>query len=98
MSETKEFLEKYIESEEGQSIKTLIAYTIRKTPTEKDDIILENADEAAEVLSKMLAEIQDVNPTDKEAKDAGVSILKSIALLTKTKWDDRAVAILNAIL
>ena len=92
-----EQIKKYIESEEGKAIVTLIAYTIRKTPTEADDAILEKSDEMAKVIASALSNAREQIPTDKEAKRAGVVLLESIAKQTKTKIDDAIVAILKKI-
>ena len=92
-----EQIKKYIESEEGKAIVTLIAYTIRKTPTEADDAILEKSDEMAKIIAAALSDAREQIPTDKDAKIAGVVLLESIAKQTKTKIDDAIVAILKKI-
>ena len=94
----KELLKQYLDSEEGKAIMLLIAYTIRKSPTEKDDIVLDNIDDVVDVIAEKVGEIADNSPTDQDAKNAGVLLLEKIAEFTKTKWDDRAVAIVKALL
>ena len=90
-----EFLKKYLESEEGSAILTLIAYTIRRTPTEADDAILENTGESIVVIADAFSKLKDVVPSDSDAKKAGILLLEKIAALTKTPWDDRVVALLK---
>jgi len=94
----KEKLQMYLDSQVGVDIKTLLAFTIRKTPTLKDDEILDSIDDIKDVISDAIDAVADVYPTDQEAKEAGVRILESVTKLTETPWDDRAVGILRLLL
>jgi hypothetical protein len=101
MSTSKEIVEKmqdYIESEVGQDIQTIIAYTVRKTKTLKDDEILDNIDDVKDVVSIAIDNIADITPTDKEAKQAIVRLLEAVANLTPTRWDNRAIPIIEMFL
>lgn len=84
-----------LQTQEAQDIKTLIAYAVKKSSTLKDDEILANADKYAELIANNLKEIADQNPTDKEAKAAGMRILKALATQTKTPWDDTVLRVLD---
>ena len=95
MNLTKEQIKQYLESEVGQDVQTLIAYTILKTPTQVDDEVLDNVDDITEIIKAAVENINSLNPTDKDAKKAGVGILEKVAKLTKTAWDDRIIAILK---
>lgn len=94
----KERVQAALATEEAKNIKLLIAFLILKTKTEKDDEILDNIDEVADMIAAELSTINEFNPTDKDAKEAGIQLLKKIASLTKTKWDDRALNILDFII
>jgi hypothetical protein len=84
-----------LETQEAKDVKTLIAYAVKKTGTLKDDEILTNIDQVAGLVAKNLAEIADQNPTDKDAREAVMRILRSVAAQTSTKWDDRILAVLD---
>lgn len=98
MSEISEKMRQYTDSEIGKSVRTLIAYTIRKTETLKDDEILDNVAEIKDVIAEVIASIAEVTPTDKDAKTAALVILTNVAALTKTKWDDRLIPIIKLFL
>jgi hypothetical protein len=83
-------LSKYLESQTAKDIKTLTAFTIIKTPTVQDDLIVQNIDDVKDVLS---ASIEDVavqvatkQTTFRDAKKAAVSLLKTVAEITGSKW------------
>lgn len=84
-----------LETPEAKATKTLVAFSIRKSKTVKDDEILDNIDEVADLISANIKEVADQNPTDKEAKDAAMVLLKSVSKATSNKWDDAAVAVLD---
>lgn len=84
-----------LQTQEAQDIKTLIAYAVKKSSTLKDDEILANADKYAELIAANLKEIADQNPSDKEAKAAGMRILKALAAQTKTPWDDAVLKVVD---
>ena len=98
MSTIKQKMDEYLESEIGQDIMTLLAYTVRRTATTKDDEILDNIDDVKDSISEAIDKIADVYPDDKEAKEAIIRVLTLVAGLTKTKWDDRAVGIVKLLL
>ena len=81
----------------AKDIKLLIAFAILKTSTLADDEVLDNIDDVTDALAENIAEIAELEPTEKDAKQAGINILKAIAAQTKTKWDDRAINILDFI-
>lgn len=93
--EVKEKMKQYIESELGQDVVTILAYTIKKTATTKDDEIVNNSAEISEVIADALTKVDKLNPTEKEMKEAVIGILKKVAAETSTKWDDRAVKVLD---
>ena len=93
----KEQIKKHLDSQVSTDIKTLAAFAVRKTKTEADDQVVDNIDEYIDLLKENFDDIADVNPTDQEAKDALLRLAESVAKLTKTPWDDRAVAVLKAI-
>ena len=93
----KERVQAALATEEAKNIKLLIAFLILKTKTSKDDEILDNIDQVADMISAELSTINEFNPTEKEAKNAGIQLLKKIATLTKTPWDDRALNLLDFI-
>ena len=87
-----------LNSPQAIDIKTVLAYGIKKTGTLTDDEIAEHADLIAEEIAKSLKTVNTLEPTDKQAKDAGVRLLEWVASLTSTKWDDRAVRILKVLI
>lgn len=93
--EVKEKMKEYIESELGQDVITILAYTIKKTSTTKDDEIVNNSAEISEVIADALAKVDTLTPTEKEMKEAVVGILEKVVTETDTKWDDRALKILK---
>lgn len=93
---TKEQIEQFLNSPIAEDVKTLIAFAIEKTPTEKDDEIAENISDYAEIIAENLVSLKE-KPTDKEAKDAAIRIAKEVASLTKTKWDDIAISIIDKV-
>ena len=95
---TTEEIKNYLDSEIGQDIITIIAYTIKKTPTKVDDNIIANADDIVELVAGAVEKINSLDPTDKEVKSAGIRSLKKIAKLTATPWDDRAIALAKFII
>lgn len=94
---TKEQIEQFLASDEAKAVFTLAAYAIKKTKTQKDDAILEDINEYATLIASKIKEIADQEPTDKDAKEAGVAILKKIASMTETKWDDFVVNLLDKV-
>lgn len=98
MSEISEKMKSYVESEVGGDIKTLIAFTIRKTATLKDDEIIENIDDVKDIISDAIDDIADVTPTEQEAKEAVMRTLKLIVSLTPNKWDDRIVSLIDLVI
>lgn len=92
---TEEKIIESLQTQEAQDVKTLIAYAVRKSATLKDDEILANADKYAELIAANLKEIASQSPTDKEAKAAGMRILKALAAQTKTPWDDAVLKVID---
>lgn len=88
----------FLNSEVGESIKKLIAFTILKTKTVKDDEVLENIDEVVGIIAENIKDIAEIKPTDKEAKESAMKILKLVVDNTENKWDDRAFAMLDLFL
>lgn len=86
---------KITETEEFKAIVKLTAYVIKKTPTEKDDEIAKTASKHVSLIAKIVEEVSSSDPSDKEAKEAAVILLKKISSLTKTKIDDVAVVALS---
>lgn len=95
MSDVSEKVQSYIESEVGQNVITLLAYTYKATKTTVDDEIVENASEVSEVVTNALSSLEDETPTAKEAKAALFEVLQKIADETKTKIDNIAVSVLK---
>lgn len=93
--EVKERMKQYIESELGQDVITVLAYTIKKTATTKDDEIVNNSAEISEVIADALSKVDTLNPTEKEMREAAIGILEKVVKETSTKWDDRALKILK---
>lgn len=91
---TREQIEAFLQTEEAQQVKLLIAYAIDKTPTEKDNEVVAEAGEYADLIAEFLTSTEEADPSDKEAIAAAMKLAKKIASLTETPWDDR---ILNAI-
>jgi hypothetical protein len=98
MSEISDKMKTYVDSEVGNDIKTLIAFTIRKTKTLKDDEIIDNIDEVKDIVSDAIDDIADVIPTEQEAKEAVMRTLKLIVSLTPNKWDDRIVSLIDLVI
>lgn len=98
MSEITEKAEGYISSEVGQAIKTLLAYSYKKSSTTIDDEIVENASDIAELLAKELESLEDEDPTVKEAKTAALTVFEFIANKTGNKWDNAAVKVLKLLM
>ena len=84
-----------LETQAAKDVKTLIAYAVRKSATLKDDEILANADQYATLIAENLRQIADQNPSDKDAKEAGMRLLKEIAAQTETKWDDAVIKVVD---
>lgn len=76
----------YLNSKEGQAIKVLAVFTIRKTPTQIDDNLLANADQAANTIANSLKEMAGKYPTTREALVASVVILENISITVNKKW------------
>jgi len=91
----KEKMKSYVESQTGQDVITLLAFTINTTNTTKDDEIVDNAAEISEVITDALTAVSEKEPGSDEAKQALMRILKEVVTLTSTKWDDRAIKILD---
>jgi hypothetical protein len=79
-------IKKYLESKEGKSIKTLIAYTIRKTPTQADDEILKDVDKVSEAVTASINSIAEAYPTNQEATNAVILLLEKVAKEVNKKW------------
>lgn len=90
-----EKMQAYINSEVGQNIKTVLAYSIKASSTTTDDEIVDNAEAIATVLADALASLEDEEPSEKQAKKAAVEVLKWVASKTKTKIDDVIVGALS---
>jgi hypothetical protein len=88
-------VQELLNSQNGKDIKTLLAFTINKTETIQDNEIVENIDQVVDIVAANIEEIAHQKPTEKEAKDAAMRTLKSIAEMTPNKWDDRAIAIID---
>lgn len=88
----------FLNSETGEAVKTLIAYAIRKTKTEQDDIVLDNIDEVAGIIAENIQDIADKHPEDKEAKESVMIILRQVVKATETKWDDRILAVVDTVI
>ena len=98
MSEIVEKFKGYIDSEVGQAVLTLGAYTIKTTKTTKDNEIVDNVDEIVAQLADALSKLNAVEVTTDEAKAAVMVILKAIVEATTTKWDDRIIPIVDLFL
>lgn len=98
MSEIVEKFKGYVDSEVGQAVLTLGAYTIKSTKTAKDNEIVENADEIVSVLAETIQKLNAVEVSADEAKAAALAILKAIAEATPNKWDDRVIPIVDLFL
>jgi len=94
---TKQEIEQFLETTEAKALLTLIAWTILKTKTTKDDQILDVVSEYSDLFAKKLQEIANDQPTDDNAKDSGLVLLKRIAAETSTTWDDFIVKILDKV-
>ena len=88
MKVTKQQVEEFFETQLAKDIMTVAAFGIDKTPTEKDNEVIANAGDYAELIGEKLSEVEALDPTEKETVDAGIRILQTIAAQTKTKWDD----------
>jgi len=75
----KEKIQKFVDSQEGQSIVTLAVYTVRTTPTKVDDQALKQSDAIAEVISETLEKADDLQPTLKQAINAAIILIEKIA-------------------
>jgi hypothetical protein len=98
MSTVSDKMQGYVDSQVGQDIQTIVAYTVRKTKTLVDDEILDNIDDVKDVISAAIDNMADKTPTDDEAKKAIVSLLEAVANLTPTRWDNRAIPIVEMFL
>jgi hypothetical protein len=95
--EFKDKLTDVLNSQLGKDVKLLMAYTVGKTKTEKDDEFVKNAADYSDVIADTLVNISELKPTEKEAMKAAVRILELISEETKTKWDDLLVSVLKRI-
>lgn len=95
METPEEFLKKYLDSTEGNAVKTLSVFTIRKTPTKVDDNILRDADQCSNVIAASLKEMQNQNPTPKEALKAGVVLIEKISGQINNKWLNMVISLLK---
>lgn len=91
-------VEEFMNSETGEAIKSLVAFTIRKTKTVKDDEVLDSIEEVAAIIAENIQDISEQHPTDKEAKDSAMKILKVVVENTENKTDDRLFKILDLFL
>ena len=98
MSEITEKMKGYLDSEIGQAVLVLGAYTINATKTNKDDEIVQNVDEVIGMVADAIQKINDSEVTVQQAKDAAMLIIKTIAEATPTKWDDRLIPIIDMFL
>lgn len=76
----------YVNSETGLEIQTLVAYTIRETPNEVDDAILDDSAAITEVINTAVVNMAGKNPTKVEALAAGMNLLGKIIVLSGNKW------------
>ena len=90
-----ERVQEWLDSEQGQDIKTILAYAIKSTKTTKDDEIVSKADEIATVVAENLSEIANTEVSNKDFKTALMRQLKWAAEQTSNKWDDRIVSIID---
>lgn len=93
-----EKMKMYLESEVGQAVLKLLAYTVNTSTTTKDDEIVGNVYDVIEVIADAIDKIDDKEVTVKEAKAAALVIITKIAEATPTKWDDRLIPILDMFL
>lgn len=98
MSEIVKKFEGYVNSEVGQAVLTLGAYTIKTTKTAKDNEIVDYAEEIVSVLAETIKKLNNVDVGTDEAKAAVMVILKAIVEATSTKWDDRIIPIVDLFL
>ena len=54
--------------------------------------------EESKLMLENIQEIADQHPTDKEAKNSAMNLLKVVVANTENKWDDRAFAIYTKVL
>lgn len=95
---TKEQIELFLSSPEAEAVLTLAAYAVEKTPTTKDDEVLEDLSDYSDLIAEKIRAIAEQKPTDDDAKKAVLVILEKIASLTETKWDDLIVNIAKKLL
>jgi len=94
MKLTKEQIEEYLQTQIAKDVKTVLAFTIDKTKTEVDNQVVAGTAEYAELIGEELAEVELMEPTEKDALDAAIRILQVIAEQTKTKIDDIVVGLM----
>jgi len=82
---------------EALDVKLLTAYAVKKSGTLTDDEIVENADVIAATIAYSLRQVNSIEPTEKQAKEAAIRMLEKLAKQTATRWDDRAVKILRVL-
>ena len=93
----KEKIKQYLQSDVAKDLQLVAAFTVNKTPTPKDDEVVANAAEYSDLINEFISGIDQLDPTEREAKKAAIRILKEVTELTATKWDDRLVAALDLI-
>jgi len=94
---TEQQIKDFLETKEVQAVLLLVAWTILKTKTVKDDQVLDVISEYTDLLAAELKKIAEAQPTDDDAKDAGIILLQKVASETETTWDDFVVNILKRI-
>ena len=88
---------KFLNSPQGKSAGTLIAFAIEKTNTDKDNKILEDGTERIRATSEWLLNLpKDVS--EKEALQAGVELLEPVIKESKRRWVRQAFKLLKALI
>lgn len=72
-------LKEWLATDEATNIKTIVAYSIKKTPTLTDDEIIANSADVADVIAEELSDVSEMNPTNKEGIKAAVDLIKNFA-------------------
>lgn len=88
MKLTKEQVQGYLNSDIANDVIVISAFAIDKTPTEKDNEVIADISEYGDLIADKLKEIEELNPTEKEAIQAALRIAQQIAEQTKANWDD----------
>jgi hypothetical protein len=88
MKLTKEQVEIYLNSSVADDLMIIAAFTIDKTETEIDNELVADIAEFGDLIAEKLKQVEELNPTGKEAVQAAIRIAQKIAEQTETKWDD----------